>query len=102
MACPSCGSTRTIGSGGGRRKCLSPEHVGTRSYNVEREVSGELQIEAIEAKQGWAPEFGITSPLPMGQKLKGTSTLVDKRTGGTADGTVKLAAGLLAQAGQDG
>lgn len=81
MACPSCGSTRTIGSGGGRRKCLSPEHVGIRSYNVDREVSAELQQEAIEAKQGWAPEFGITSPLPMGQKLKGTSTLVDKRTG---------------------
>ncbi|WP_211840912.1 hypothetical protein [Pseudoxanthomonas sacheonensis] len=81
MACPTCGSTRTIGSGGGRRKCLSPEHVGTRSYNIDREVSGELQTEALEAKQGWAPEFGITSPLPMGQKLKGTSTLVDKRTG---------------------
>ncbi|KAF1706323.1 oxidoreductase [Pseudoxanthomonas sacheonensis] len=48
---------------------------------MDREVSGELQTEALEAKQGWAPEFGITSPLPMGQKLKGTSTLVDKRTG---------------------
>lgn len=81
MACPSCGSTRTISNGGGRRKCLSPEHVGTRTYNLDREVSGELITEALEAKQGWAPEFGITSPLPMGQKLKGTSTLVDKRTG---------------------
>lgn len=81
MACPSCGSARTISNGGGRRKRLSPEHVGTRTYNIDREVSAELITEAIEAKQGWAPEFGITSPLPMGQKLKGTSTLVDKRTG---------------------
>lgn len=81
MACPTCGSARTISNGGGRRKCLSPEHTGNRSYNLDREVSGELVTEALEAKQGWAPEFGITSPLPMGQKLKGTSTLVDKRTG---------------------
>jgi len=81
MACPSCGSERTIANGGGRRKCLSPEHRGSRTYNIDREVSAELIAEAAQARSGWAPEFGITSPLPLGQKLKGTSTLIDKRTG---------------------
>lgn len=81
MACPSCASTRTISNGGGRRKCLSPEHVGSRTYNIEREVSGALQVETIEARQAWAPEFGFTSPLPAGQRLKGASTLTDLRTG---------------------
>lgn len=81
MACPSCGSERTISNGGGRRKCLSPEHRGSRTYNIDREVEAELIAEATHARSGWAPEFGITSPLPLGQKLKGTSTLIDKRTG---------------------
>lgn len=82
MACPSCGSQRTVGSGGGRRKCLSPEHkAGSRTYNVDREISDERIAEAMEARSGWAPEFGISAPLPMGQKLKGASTLTDMRTG---------------------
>jgi hypothetical protein len=43
---------------------------------TEAEVS-----EAMQARQGWAPDHGITTPLPLGQKLRGTSTLIDKRTG---------------------
>ena len=81
MACPRCGSARTIGTGAGRRKCLSPEHSGPRTYDVSREVSAELASEAAQARQGWAPAFGIEAPLPMGQKLKGLSTLTDMRTG---------------------
>jgi len=37
--------------------------------------------EATLARQGWAPDHGISTPLPLGQKLRGTSTLIDKRTG---------------------
>jgi hypothetical protein len=37
----------------------------------------------MQARRGWAPDHGITTPLPLGQKLRGTSTLVDKRTGET-------------------
>ena len=43
---------------------------------TEAEIS-----EAMQARSGWAPEHGITTPLPLGQKLRGTSTLIDKRTG---------------------
>ncbi len=81
MACPNCNSQRTIGAGAGRRKCLSPEHKGPRTYNMDREVASELVQEAEQARHGWAPEFGIAAPLPMGQKLKGVSTLTDMRTG---------------------
>ncbi|KAF1045624.1 MAG: hypothetical protein GAK38_02916 [Xylophilus sp.] len=45
-----------------------------------RRTDGEVS-EAMQARQGWAPDHGITSPLPLGQKLRGTSTLIDKRTG---------------------
>lgn len=81
MACPTCGSQRTIGTGSGRRKCLSPEHIGPRTYNATRETTVEQAAEAIEARQGHAPAFGIDAPLPMGQRLKGVSTLTDLRTG---------------------
>lgn len=81
MACPTCGSTRTIVSASDRRKCLGPEHVGPRTYNLTREVSDAEVSEAIEARQGWAPEFGLVNPLPMGQKLKGTSTLTRNAAG---------------------
>ena len=63
MACPSCGSQRTIGSGGGRRKCLSPEHVGSRTYNIDREVEAD---EIREVRQGIAPAHGLTVPMPAG------------------------------------
>jgi len=82
MACPTCGSTRTIASASGRRRCLSPEHTGgPRSYNLEREMDEAEVAQALEARRGWAPEFGIAAPLPIGQKLKGVSTLTDMRTG---------------------
>lgn len=81
MACPTCGSTRTIVSASDRRKCLAPEHEGPRTYNITREVSDAEVSEAIEARQGWAPEFGLVNPLPMGQKLKGTSTLTRNAAG---------------------
>lgn len=63
MACPSCGSTRTIGSGGGRRKCLAPEHTGIRSYNIDREVEAD---EIREVREGIAPAHGLTIPMPAG------------------------------------
>lgn len=40
-----------------------------------------LAEEAAQTRQGWAPDHGIESPLPVGLKLRGTSTLVDKRSG---------------------
>ncbi len=82
MACPKCGSARTIGNGAGRRKCLSPEHSGgSRSYNVSEEVSASESVEILQARRGHAPEHGVDSLLPPGQKLKGVSTLTDLRTG---------------------
>ncbi|HEV2679719.1 MAG TPA: hypothetical protein VGV14_04405, partial [Rhodanobacter sp.] len=50
---------------------------------VPPERTAEEVSEATLARQGWAPEHGITTPLPLGQKLRGTSTLIDKRTGET-------------------
>ena len=35
----------------------------------------------MQARAGWAPEYNLDQPLPLGQKLKGASTLYDKRTG---------------------
>lgn len=82
MACPKCGSARTIGNGAGRRKCLSPEHAGgSRSYNLSQEVSASESVEILQARRGHAPEHGVDSLLPPGQKLKGVSTLTDLRTG---------------------
>ncbi len=82
MACPKCGSSRTIGNGAGRRKCLSPEHSGgSRSYNMSQEVSASESVEILQARRGHAPEHGVDSLLPPGQKLKGVSTLTDLRTG---------------------
>ena len=40
-----------------------------------------LAEEAGQTRRGWAPSHGIESPLPAGLKLRGTSTLVDKRSG---------------------
>lgn len=40
-----------------------------------------LAEEAAHTRQGWAPDHGIENPLPAGLKLRGTSTLVDKRSG---------------------
>lgn len=82
MACPKCGSGRTISNGAGRRKCLSPEHSGgSRSYNMSQEVSASESVEILQARRGHAPEHGVDSLLPPGQKLKGVSTLTDLRTG---------------------
>lgn len=83
MACPHCGSERTVAHGNGRRKCISSEHpsAAPRTYNLDRELTQAEYEEAQSARRGWAPEHGIEAPLPIGQKLKGTSTLTDMRTG---------------------
>ncbi|MFZ2769768.1 MAG: oxidoreductase [Minisyncoccia bacterium] len=75
MACPSCGSTRTIKSASDRRKCLAPDHTGPRTYNIEREVAEAEVAEAIEAKQGHAPEHDMRHTVPAGYMVKGVSTL---------------------------
>lgn len=75
MACPSCGSTRTIASASDRRKCLAPDHTGPRTYDVSREVSAEQAAEAIEAKQGHAPAHDMLHTVPAGYMVKGVSTL---------------------------
>ncbi len=84
MACPSCASERTIKIGAGRAKCLDPAHAGgPRTFNPDRTFTDAQVQEAAQARRGWAPDHGIETPLPLGQKLRGTSTLIDKRTGET-------------------
>ena len=51
---------------------------GRHTFNVTPEMA---QAEAQAARAGWAPEYDLDKPLPLGQKLKGASTLYDKRTG---------------------
>jgi hypothetical protein len=84
MACPACASERTIKTGSGRAKCLDPAHTGgPRTFNADRTFTDAQVQEAASARRGWAPDHGIETPLPLGQKLRGTSTLIDKRTGET-------------------
>lgn len=77
MKCPHCDSERGKRNGTGRAIC--PDCGRTWSMRAERTPS-EIE-EATLARQGWAPGHGISTPLPLGQKLRGTSTLIDKRTG---------------------
>lgn len=82
MACPSCGSNRTIANGGGRRACLSPDHkTGPRYYKATEEISEQERSAMLCARQGVAPEQGLNYPLPPGQKLKGVSTLTRNADG---------------------
>lgn len=73
MSCPSCGHERTIASASGRRKCLGPDHDGPRSYNADLETIAD----AAEARQGHAPAFDMTHPVPAGFMAKGISTMYD-------------------------
>lgn len=82
MACPYCGSARTVKNGGNRRRCLDPDHtIGPTSYDASREIrEGEI-VAAIEARQGYAPQQGLNHLLPPGQKLKGVSTMTRNEAG---------------------
>lgn len=79
MICPKCQGERAVRNGGGRCYCRD---CGKFSMAPPERTPEEIS-EATMARQGWAPDHGITTPLPLGQKLRGTSTLIDKRTGET-------------------
>lgn len=82
MACPACGSERTVRTGSGRAKCLDPAHgIAPRSFNADRTFTDAQVQEAANARRGWAPDHGIDAPTPVGFKLKGTTTLTDLRNG---------------------
>jgi hypothetical protein len=53
--------------------------------------------EAEQARAGWAPEYDIDKPLPAGQKLRGVSTLYDRRSGEAVMQWVKSAEDAEAQ-----
>ncbi len=74
--CPSCQSERMVKNGGGRARCLDCN----KTSFITPAFTEAQREEATLARQGWAPDHGITTPLPLGQKLRGTSTLIDKRT----------------------
>lgn len=79
MKCPRCGSSRTIRNGSGRGKCLDDAHKGgPRSFGL---VAAEFAEAVLEARQGWAPDADMNRPVAAGFQVKGTSTLVDQRTG---------------------
>ncbi|WP_426287509.1 hypothetical protein [Luteibacter sp. E-22] len=77
MICPKCQADAAIRNGAGRIRCRA---CGASSFAPPQRTEAEIS-EATQARQGWAPGHGITTPLPLGQKLRGTSTLIDKRTG---------------------
>lgn len=93
MICPKCGADGATRNGSGRGTCRAGEKP--HSFNVTPAMA---QAETEQARAGWAPEYGITTPLPLGQKLKGTSTLIDKRSGETVLQWVKSTEDAEAQA----
>jgi hypothetical protein len=78
MKCTKCGAEGATRNGGGRGLCLANGQRHT--FTVSPEMA---HMEAQGARAGWAPDYGIDTPLPLGQKLRGTSTLIDKRSGET-------------------
>lgn len=75
MKCPKCGAEGAKRNGAGRGICYAGDR---HSFIVTPEMAHE---EAEQAKAGWAPEYGIASPLPVGQRLKGVSTLTRNPAG---------------------
>jgi len=74
MICPKCQAERAVRNGGGR--CYCPDCGQTSTLKVDQAVR-----EAALARRGIAPAHDLVHPLPEGLKLKGTSKLVDRRTG---------------------
>ncbi|MCM2311382.1 MAG: metallophosphoesterase [Steroidobacteraceae bacterium] len=95
MICPKCGAEGAKRNGMGRARCL--QGCG-RYFTVPPEHTEAEVEEATLARQGWAPGHGIDTALPLGQRLRGTSTLVDKRTGESVLQWVKSAEDAEAQA----
>lgn len=61
-------------------KAEAAKHVGIAERNVFKHLKA---VRARAAIAGECPERDLNYPLPYGQQIKGTSTLVDKRTGET-------------------
>ena len=92
MICPLCQSARAFSNGSGRGKCPSCN----KSFNRPPEWSSEQIDEAMSAKRGFAPEFGMVHPTPIGFQVKGVSTL-HKPDGSTAMQWVKTTRDDLVQ-----
>ena len=76
MICPRCNAEGAIRNGGSRGWCRTGDH----GFKVTPEMAA---AEAEQAKAGWAPEYGIASPVPAGFKVKGVSTLTKNPNGET-------------------
>lgn len=76
MKCSRCGAEGGIRNGGHRGYCKANRH----SFPITAEMEA---AEAEQAKAGWAPEYGIASPVPAGFKVKGVSTLTKNPNGET-------------------
>lgn len=74
MICPKCKGGRAIRNGSGR--CYCPDCRSYPTLNV-----AEAAEEAALTRRGVAHDHDLSYPLPEGLMLKGTSKLVDRRTG---------------------
>lgn len=74
MICPRCGEPGATRNGGGRAWCGKGRHT----FIITPEAAA---TEAGDTRTGNAQAYGIDAPLPIGLKLKGTTTLTDLRSG---------------------
>lgn len=71
MKCPRCGAPNAKRNGAGRGICTATGHT----FPLRAEHIEQLVTEATLAKQGHAPEHGMTHTVPAGFMVKGVSTL---------------------------
>lgn len=74
MICQRCGAEGATRNGGGRAWCGKGRHT----FVITPEAAA---TEAGDTRTGNAQAYGIDAPLPIGLKLKGTTTLTDLRSG---------------------
>jgi hypothetical protein len=100
MRCPTCNS-RAIRNGSGRARCLGTEaDHGTekpRTFNITAAIEQQDIEETAQARRAWAPDYGLEHPVAPGQRLRGASSLINKRTGETVLQWVKSAEDPLLQ-----
>lgn len=71
MICPRCGAEGAKRNGMGRGYCPATGHT----FQIAAAETAQLVTEAALAKQGHAPEHGMTHTVPAGFMVKGVSTL---------------------------
>lgn len=75
MICPICGDPRAKRNGSGRGYCPNRIDGKTHTFPIGTAETEQLVTEATLAKQGHAPEHGMTHTVPPGFMVKGVSTL---------------------------